>query len=160
MTHKTNADMSYEIAKVSVGAITGFPMNFTGMLPGGQYSKIANIEYTGTTEGDLYFGATFVGGGDNFEGILDVAIERVDGNGASLGWVTPEWLDATTLYTSWTKLDSNVAPGSTVRYKVYVRVDGSVGNTFQGDKAYNNVVIQAVQKDGGAQGTPANYPAN
>lgn len=146
-----NKVMSYEIAKVEVGDVAGFPMDFTNMVPETVYDKTAHIKYEGTTPGDLYFKATFIGNYADLSPYLQVKIAKVDGNGSVLSWVTPNWESATTLY-SWKELDHDVVPGATVNYKVYAKVLGLAGiNDFQGKIAYNGVAIQAVQ----ANGTPA-----
>jgi hypothetical protein len=151
-TTASQTAMGYGMATIGIGATTGFPMYFDNMVPGNEYSSPATIEYTGTANGDLYFGATFTGGHDYLGNILEVAIEKVDGNGANQGWATG-WMSPEGLYTGWTNLASNVSPNAVLRYKVHVRVKSDADNTYQGKIAYNGVVIHAVQTGVPAPGT-------
>lgn len=140
-----DADMSYKIAEVKIGGVAGFPMNFTNMVPETVYDKTADIRYSGTTAGDLYFRATFIDGYANLKNFLKVRIAEVNDEGSVSRWVISDWADAETLYT-WIKLDSNLAPNDLAHYKIYVKVFGSDGiNAFQGQTAVNGVQIQAIQ---------------
>jgi len=148
-----NKDMSYKTATVDVGNVIGFPMSFDNMVPGGEYTKDASIKYTGTTNGDLYFGATLVTGYADLSPILQVAIEKYNVTTAKYEWIT-SWMQPANLYTSWTKLAINVSPNETTYYRIHVKVDSSAGNQYQNMNAYNGVVIHAVQAGIPAEGTP------
>jgi len=129
------------------------------MVPGKEYTDDAHIQYTGTTAGDLYFGATWIGNGADFNGVLKIAIEKINGNGESIGWATG-WVDPAALYENWTKLDSNINPGVISRYRVHVKVNENAGNTLQGLTAYNGVVIEAIQAGSNPQGSPKSNNGN
>lgn len=149
-------DMEYKTATVTVGDVTGFPMSFANMVPGGEYtSPNASIKYAGTTNGDLYFGATLVSGYDNLGDILQVAIEKVNPDNTSAGYVAGGWMNPADLYTGWVKLAENVSPNATLYYRVHVKVSDAAGNSLQGKTAYNGVIIHAVQAGHTAEGTPA-----
>lgn len=148
-------NMSYKTATVAVGGVIGFPMSFDNMVPGGEYTKDASIKYAGTTNGDLYFGATLVTGHADLSPILQVAIEKYNVTTAKYEWIT-SWMKPANLYTNWTKLAQNVSPNETTYYRIHVKVDPKAGNQYQGMNAYNGVVIHAVQAGMPAEGKPNN----
>lgn len=145
--------MSYQLATVSANGYYGFPLSFTNIVPGGYYSKDVGIQYTGSTIGDIYFGATHGNAKDDIVSILQVRLERIDQNGNPIGWVTG-WMPATNVFGSWTKLADDMNQNEWARYRIHIYVDSNAGNNYQGDVANNGVLIYAVQDGFGPPATP------
>lgn len=154
--------------RISTGTVTlsdayVAPLSITGLYPGATGSSNTSIKYTGTINGDLYFGFQHASGGAVLGDELSFAIARVDGNTGAETFITG-WVRADVPYSSWTKIASNLNQNETAYYKVYVQMDsdatntGANGQSLQGQTALFDTIFYAVQAGGEApQTAPINF---
>jgi predicted ribosomally synthesized peptide with SipW-like signal peptide len=124
------------------------PISITGLYPGAESTANFNVNYIGSVKGDIYFSFQHASGGAVLGDELSFRVEKTDGNGTSLGYVTG-WLTADQPYTQWIKLASGVSQNTPAYYTVHVYMRETGLNTeLQGLTAKADIVIYAVQQGG------------
>ncbi len=152
-----NTGNTFSVGTVSLGNTQGLPLSFTNLTPGEErISSILAVNYTGSLPADLYFGIKHENG-DDLKNILKVKIEKMRWKGSnweSDGFINDNWIEVSNLFEQWTKFAENVTGGSWRGVKVYLQVDPTADNTYQGKSVTNTIFIHAVQERQAAPATP------
>jgi predicted ribosomally synthesized peptide with SipW-like signal peptide len=137
------ADINTSNATVKVGALTGFPLNFTDLIPG-QWTgwKEVSVNNASTIPADLYLGLHDHLSTCDLKDQLSVQIERYDGS----SWVSVYDADVKWLFDAWQKVAEDMPASLTYYYQVRVQLVASYTDQTCKTDAY--VLIYAVQPDG------------
>jgi hypothetical protein len=150
---------TFSTGTVTIGDTWQLPLTFTGLYPGAeQESSIFAVRYTGSINGDLYYGLRFTPGFDNLEDVLSIQIARVTSTGDHITWIYGDWTPVTWPFQNWTKVADGLNQNEWAYYKLYVRMSDSANNTFQNKTAKNDIVLYAIQEGETPDGIPLNYP--
>lgn len=139
---KVLAGNTFSVGSVSLGSFNYTSLNLTNLLPGVEVT-VPNfaVEYTGTTNGDLYMGAR-----GNTSTPADYLADKLYLKIYKQGTSTLVWQGYTNaLSTAWQKIADNTAPGWQA-YDLKFTLDNNVDNTYQGKMNTNTeILIYAVQ---------------
>ena len=152
---------TFTMGTVDVTNTSGLPFMFTNMIPGEQReSGIIKVRNTGSIPIDLYVGerATTTSGTGDFKDVVAYAINEVSCSDGSYVHQWVGWQAVKSLFSTWNKVGENILTWEYRCYKVYVKPDANMANTFQGQSAVTDVLIHAVQHGYSApSGEPYNW---
>jgi hypothetical protein len=167
-------------ASITFGNNLGFPLNFTGLLPGEAAVKEFSLKNAGTREADFYFQLY----GDvynpeepsdelNFcnkslgEDALHIWVQELEEKGGDVVKTWVSGLQVCDLYPGKpdsviSKIGNDIGVGSRVYYRVTVKLNPLAGNEYNGGTNTDYINLIAVQYNGTApvpdkQGFPYPY---
>lgn len=139
---------TFATGTLKIAGTSNFPLSFTNLAPGGEYTQDIAVQLGGTLPADIYFGQSDNSGAD-LSPVLSVKIYDVD-----LGtWVTGYNL-ASYYSANWTKVAANVSPNSWRNFRVYVYMNPGAVNNYQTLTSNPTVILYATQVDAPHPGTP------
>lgn len=151
-SNAVNGSTTVTTANISIGGFTGFPLNFTNLLPGDTQSQQTQVKNNGSAKVDLYVQLIGDGVGTNFcatAGTLNLKVDWV-------GHATVYNNDICKLYPGWSgstivKVADDIGVGNTETFMNYLTLAPSAGNSYMNASNTGDLIrMIAVQYNGPA----------
>ena len=151
-SNAVNGSTTVTTANIHMGAFTGFPVNFTDLLPGDTQSQNTSVTNDGTAKIDLYVQLISDGSGTDFCNPTQVLNLKIDW----VGHATVYNDSICKLYPGWggsviVKVADDVAVGDTASFTNSLTLSPLAGNAYMNaSNAGDSIRIIAVQYNGPA----------